>query len=1407
MVFTNAINNQIPNSVLRGQGYDSFNISPARKRETDFVYTGPGTMPGGLPQYSAEYDPYVLPKAVLAGAAAPTLGTLIGGPALGLAPGLVDLGLTTARGLGKAASVIPGLGPEFAKGVERTIPEPFVARTLQNIAAGGNRQQMVEQVGELPFMAGDIAGNLGSAVSLASTPGLGKLFDVGSDILGGTPGATGFLAGAKTPSQMLARGATVGAYGSVLPAIDVAYNAQQGMIDPMAGLATLGFGTALGTAVPALMIGATKGKQFLDDITQTVRKRITNSDAIKTEQQLAQQQFEAQQAQQMAVQKQMEQMPFEDPFAPKIEEQVPEVALPPEDIPFESTLDENESITLTIYKNTEKNYNELEAQQKQYVQQQKELQDQIAEIKKIQTQEPEVLNIKKIPERDLFEQGDVVENEIARWFGDKPRGRINKESVEKIIGKIDDRNLSATYFKRKENFKQLEKSKKNKEPNIGNLYEGVGVDEAAQEIKAILESRGNGVFDEADIAERIASFMTDNPSAVPGYKKKLFEKYSEFRKGENEQFAARADDDIKLFENQVNELQRIIDTQNEQLQNRDASLDEILNDAPRLREYLRPQTVEPKPQAMQQEVQIEGPELKIAKGPEGQMKLKSTAEVEAPGTSVEEKIRYSAKNAVNRISPITNMISRLNKKVGAAFNDFAVRPGIYKNEFLNQLKPLVDVVKKYAKDPTVMKNLGNVNRVGYEALPQDLAQALEAAQPIFRNEAEALNKKGMDISLTDKIYFPRGWNNIDELQTRLGTITQRESEFRNAPIAMKNRMLSRELEKSKTIPEVTDEIVDLFDPMQGIANWIENTAEKKAEVDLFGNATGKYEENISNLLFKYKDDFKSPQDIQKTMDVMIKAFESQNISSSSAFKLYSGLGSAAIFTGDTTALSQFNDVFLSMARNGLLNSFSGIAQTITSLFPGYKGPMKDILKRTGMSESVAAYTDIGQLDKFADFFGLLKKKQFTEAIGAAAGNAGLALNKVNFWRTRITDAIGKKGNLIGRHERLKNNPNLVWDDIAEFQPDTQKQQEIFNYYKDLKDNYKTAKYKSMPSDVVAYLLNSGLKYHVKTQFDRNIGSITGNDIERMANFTMSFGNKFAATLKDDFAKLSREVITSKNPAKTAKKLLEAAAGASIVIGGGITLALMKGGYNIGFGEEGLPTTPEAIQKAAVEFIAGSAAPMETRLVKSYQDIMGAKAPDSKTAAVVNSLFQGLPTISKVYADAIQTFSEGGLADVYNPNRNPSFRYMPPRFATEYVYRQSDEFKRDIAKKSTQLQIEPYQKQKTIDDLIARANNVLQYKSVLDPENVKLVETREVGSNAYKTGLTRLEEEKRNLGTYGTNDPQIVANAQTKKLLVDAQITREEAQLRELAQQGAITQDQFVRAMKYNRNRKRRLGIR
>lgn len=1361
MVFTNAINNQIPNSVLVPEGFNTFNRSQQRQAEIQAAT-------------EEEFAPI----------AALTSGFLSGGT---LVAPLFDTALMSARGLGKAASIIPGLGPEFAKSVERTIPEPFAQKALENALLFGQRKDIARTAGELPFMLGELGGAITSGAGLAKTvPQIGSLFGTAFDIASGTPGATSFLAGAGTARQAIGRGAAIGAAGSVLPAIDVAYNAQQGIIDPMAGLGTLGFGATLGGAIPALPIAAARGKQTLDDITQAVRKRIANSDLVKTMQGVTKRRFEAQQAQQMAVQKQMEQMPFKNPIAsetaysglgvgeqtiaPRTLEQplqpferqgAPEPLQPSrfnydtEGRPIPKTKADTVLDEITLNKDIS-----AETYTKDVAQMEKDLNYVAKEIGNLRKKKVTLTKDEYQQEKALYKQLRDREKEYG----------INRQVQQ---------TAEERYLNYNEKYEEIQKLKAQADEfRTSRIAER---EQARIDELAVLEQLGEELLTRYD--ETTARYKQEQ-EYLGGLQQMAAQEESRYLPAlvrTEPQVNPEAGTSFRIEPSAMRE-ERIYGPRPTQE-----------NALVTYREPFKTETEAPK-----QGIVVEEPTpIKAGKKPIAEEGVVIGTAKPIP---VEEKLMYNRKAKLNRFSPVTNQISRLSKKTGAAFNNYAVRGGIYQNEFLNQLKPLVDVVKKYAKDPTVMKNLGNVNRVGYEALPQDLAQTLKAAQPIFRTQAEALNKKGMDINLTDEIYFPRGWSDIDQLQIRLGSTPEKASEYQKAPINIKNRMLSRELEKSKTIPEVTDDIVDLFDPMQGITNWIENTAEKKAEVDLFGNATGKLEENVSNLLLENKDDFKSPQDIQKAMDTMLEAFKSQTLDAGTSYKVYSAAASTMIFTGQTTALSQLNDVFLSMARNGSLETLSGITQTITSLFPGYKGPMKDILKRTGMSESVAAYTDTGQLDKFADLFSLLNKKQYKEAALGAAQNIGLAANKGTYILTRLADAFGKKVNLIGRHERLKSNPDLVQNDVAEFQPDPQKQQEIFNYYKDLKDNYKTAKYKPMSADVLAYLTNSALKYHAKTQYDRSLGAITGDFFERSANFTMSFANKFAATAKDDFSKLSQEVITSKNPAKTAKKLLEVGAGLATVVGGGIALSLIKGGYTLD--DEGLPITPEAITKAGTQFVTGTVMPWETRLVQGAMNIKKAEQPSDYMMALGNLASPSIGTSAAAVGTALKLGLEGRPQDIYNMDINPYGRYMPPRVVTEYAYRQSDKFQQDIAKKKVRSVSEPIMEQKTLDDLNARKYKVLQYEPLLRKEDVKLLREAPPDTTAYKTALKNAEQTVTDLRQVGTTDPGTVANAQTQKLLADAQITRKETIARDLLKQGVLTKEQFIAVMlKYKQEKK------
>lgn len=69
-------------------------------------------------------------------------------------------------------------------------------------------------------------------------------------------------------------------------------------------------------------------------------------------------------------------------------------------------------------------------------------------------------------------------------------------------------------------------------------------------------------------------------------------------------------------------------------------------------------------------------------------------------------------------------------------------------------------------------------------------------------------------------------------------------------------------------------------------------------------------------------------------------------------------------------------------------------------------------------------------------------------------------------------------------------------------------------------------------------------------------------------------------------------------------------------------------------------------------------------------------------------------------------------------------------------------------------------------------------------------------------MRNAEQTVTDLKQVGTTDPEVVANAQTQKLLADAEITRKEAIARDLLGQGVLTKEQFIAVMlKYKQERK------
>lgn len=1439
MVFTNAIDNQIPNSVLRGQGYNSFNVSPERRGEIS----------------NEELFDILTPSAALgAGLFAAPIGAI------------PDIALMTARGIGKATSVLPGLGPEFAKGVERTIPEPFVTKNIENALTFGNREKLVQALGsETPFAIGELLGGIGGPIALAQkAPGLFKAFDVATDIASGTPGASAFLGRAATPLGAVGRGAAVGAAGSLFPAIDVGYNATEGTTNIPGAALTVGLGAGLGGAIPA----ALTGKQLLDDISQTVKKRLVQSDTTKTMSDITKRRYEAMQAQQMAVQKQMEQMPFQEPvdttyrglgvgeqtIAPRSvtgQEQIePSTLLPYERAgaaepvqPRRFSAYDAEGNPIIPQKPTETLLDEVKFQKEldteDYTQQVTQMEndlDYIAkEIGKTRKKKVTLTQDEYKQEQQLYKQLRAKEKEynLKDYQSYEELQTAKNQTVKDIqnlqfrVNSIKSKNdlmkkdLKSTVFKK---YQDLNKQIYDKEVDLEAIDSLLAKHKEVNTLKAQAED-----FRASRITQKEQDRL-DEIAAMEKLGDELLGRYDTVRSKYDEQ------------QKYLNELQGTLETE----QNR--NLPVPIAKEPTMSESTQfvtesglkgpvseqkqyPLTVIPKQKVIQPEAP-EGAAFVTESGLVGPVKQQAQAEapiakVEAPIAKVEaetpvtkpeeltpERIEYDKNAKVNRWKPVVDEVARLSKDVGAMMYNFAVRPGIYKAQLLEQVKPLINVIKKYAGDTTVMKNLANIGRLGYDALPPDLARQLEALQPFFKAQAEAMNKAGMDIDLVNGIYFPRGWSDIQELQTRLGSqkkVYQSDSGFLTdeQEVNFENRYLTRELEKSKTIPEVTDDIIDLFDPIQGINNWLDNISEKQAEIDLFGNATGNLKENIINLVSKNIGSFKSKEDAQKAILLMGKAIASRSSKVPNSYKTFSSFASAVSFTGSSTLTSQFLDIPLSMARNGLINALDGVVTTIATVFPQYKGQMKQILKDAGLQDAIEAYMDTGQFEsltnKTAKLFKLAQDKRYSEAFKESLAASGLSLNKFIYIGTRLGDAFGKKSQIVARHRNLQKNPDLVLEDIDRFVPDQKERQLVIDFYKGYKTDKKNQSKKPLPAPVIAYLVNTGLKYTAKTRYDRALVSLTGDSIERAANFAYTFSNKYATALRTDLKNLTKEVTTSKNPAKVAKKLLEVAAGAGTVIGATVGLGLYRSGY-IGNEEQNIPITGDALGKTTLEAVGGMTAPYITRAVKAGTAIKDAKSIDQLDIAA-NALIPTSGTLVKTGLNAAQLALQGTPQDIYNREVNPTFRYMPPRLVTELVYRQSNKYKEDMANKALTAMQQPYAQEKSVNDQQVRADKIFMVQNDLLGSNLlnneqkqkllsetRLLRERKPGTVAYNTALANAEQTISNLRNYGTADLQQATTAKGGKFIADARITRAELKAAQLLRDGAISPEEYAGIM-------------
>jgi hypothetical protein len=1376
-----------PNSVLRTEFGGSFNRSPERQRDL-FTYTAPGSMPSNLSdQYSAEFDPYAGAKAFTSGAATGAM----------LVPSVVDAALMTLRGGGKLASALPFLGSDFAQGVEAAIPEPFAARAVENILLNQQREQIAQKTGELPFTVGNLAGNITSPFLLASkVPAAAKLMDTAFDISSATPGASQYLSGATNIGQMIGRGAQVGLAGSLLPAVDTAYNATAGTTDLGAGLLTLGAGMGLGGAIGALPGVVKSGKEIIDNISNTVKQRSTQSDTVATMRQMSQRRYEMQQQQNMLAQQQAEKLPVEAPqmleptssvysgagvgektVAPRLKNSFPVVENTNAPVDFVQNIDQK----ITEY---DQFRNQLLAERETEIPLQPikrtDVRKQIIEEKmqNWQSEKDQLLQQKQLAEQklanfeeDLSWQGQQIQESLPNQI--PPEQLLVKlkseiSTIDNQITKLDKqinkpsvtKSEYETRFKtlQEERMSQASKQKEERNATIDNTL-------------SELEAEQTALLEQYYLTQ--AKSKPQLPAIIP--------KPSEPIVGQEARFTAGA--------NGI----------------RDAETNVIAG---------RPVETTPK------EGQIGRWNVKAKRAESG---LQSASFENIPREPIKQPMQNEATpekldaidnikrnvNSSDRFTPIISKISRLSPKLGAAIAKFAVAPQVIEQRIIEEIAPLLKVLKKYENDPVMRKAYGNISQLGYDAIPDpEYRKALEDFQVIANKYRTQLNEKGMEIGAPYEIYGPRGYD-MAKLEEKLGPILS--AEYRKLEPRVQEKYLSRKLEKERTIPEITDEIVDAFSPLKGVENWVRNTSEKLAEAELFGNTTGDYGTNIMNLVSKYQKDFtpsKDNKNIQEAVSTLDEVFGNKDLARSKGYKMLTSLLSAINYTGKGTGLSQANDAVTSLARNGVFETLEGAVDTIRTIVPNAsKQPiLQQTLKKVGALENAESFTDTGQLDKFFDIFGLLKSKQFKEAGIKSLENAGIAASKANYLVLRMFDIAGKKLNVLAAHNKFKRNPKLISDDIAMYEVDPEKRIAVMEYYNGFKRN-KNQKYEPIPLEVLTYLSNHALAYHVKSSFDRTLGAISRGDIERLAQFGFGFATKYAVTAQDRLRADMENAFKSRSFIKPAKVIAEKTLKMAAAVGGVTVLGLMSQGYNI-MGEEGLPVGWDDVGKTAFQGAVGLGSPMLSRAVGLADAGLRGDVGNADTQMqALNQVFRGSGNALKLGSDLLAFGGEGRLGDFFNPNTNTSsFKLIPPRYITETIYENSREGRNAKTKLEIYKATQEGAKQQELDNQYQRAAKALQKHQFLDPEDVRILTQGTRGTTEYKNALSRAESALSNLKQYGTTDLEAASPAIIERNSMRQKVLQGLVQTQQDFAAGTIDRNEFAQRMAQYKMLKKRYNL-
>ena len=161
----------------------------------------------------------------------------------------------------------------------------------------------------------------------------------------------------------------------------------------------------------------------------------------------------------------------------------------------------------------------------------------------------------RVNNRDLIpylsSHADVVDHAIYEWFGENPKGKINRESFEKQMGTAHiNPIINRTFFKRKPEYRQLEPLKKTNPATIS--HEGMGLDQAA---KIIISEHLNqdSTDEESEIMEAICNFMIKYPQGGRDFRREVRNLIEKEKRTEHHELINDLKNDLKQTVSEIKE--------------------------------------------------------------------------------------------------------------------------------------------------------------------------------------------------------------------------------------------------------------------------------------------------------------------------------------------------------------------------------------------------------------------------------------------------------------------------------------------------------------------------------------------------------------------------------------------------------------------------------------------------------------------------------------------------------------------------------------------------------------------------------------------------------------------------------------------------------------------------------------